>query len=277
MIVDRSIAHRPLEDLAARTCSSASRLLHGTIGLPWAWSIVALTIIVRIVARAADRPADPLDAEPAGARAGDEGDPEEVQGRPTRRQNEELMKFYRENNINPAASCLPMLAQFPVFISLFFVLQHFATALRRRATSRGSASSRTSPTRRTRTGRATCCSSIYAASQLASTLLHVDDDGQDAADPAARPADRLHPFIVNFPAGLILYWMTTNLWTVGPGPRHAPARAADRRAAREALVADAARRTSATAVGAGAGAAAPRARRSQRAATVKRKKRGARR
>ena len=40
--------------------------------------------------------------------------------------NEELMKFYRENNINPAASCLPLLAQFPVFISLFYVLRQFA-------------------------------------------------------------------------------------------------------------------------------------------------------
>ena len=35
------------------------------------------------------------------------------------KQNEELMKFYKENNINPAASCLPMLAQLPVFISLY--------------------------------------------------------------------------------------------------------------------------------------------------------------
>src|SRR5207344_1125689 len=39
--------------------------------------------------------------------------------------NEELMKFYKENNINPAASCLPLLAQFPVFIALFYSLRHF--------------------------------------------------------------------------------------------------------------------------------------------------------
>jgi YidC/Oxa1 family membrane protein insertase len=25
------------------------------------------------------------------------------------------------------------------------------------------------------------------------------------------------PFILRFPAGLVLYWMTTNLWTVGQG------------------------------------------------------------
>ena len=42
------------------------------------------------------------------------------------KQNEELMKFYRENKINPAASCLPMLAQFPVFIALYYTLRHFS-------------------------------------------------------------------------------------------------------------------------------------------------------
>ena len=39
------------------------------------------------------------------------------------RLNQEMMKFYRENKINPLASCLPLLAQFPVFISLFYMLQ----------------------------------------------------------------------------------------------------------------------------------------------------------
>ena len=33
------------------------------------------------------------------------------------------MKFYRENQINPAASCLPMLVQLPVFIALYYSLQ----------------------------------------------------------------------------------------------------------------------------------------------------------
>ena len=33
------------------------------------------------------------------------------------------MKFYKENQINPAASCIPLVAQFPVFIALYFVLR----------------------------------------------------------------------------------------------------------------------------------------------------------
>ena len=38
------------------------------------------------------------------------------------------MKFYKENHINPAASCLPLVAQLPVFISLYLVLKHFSQA-----------------------------------------------------------------------------------------------------------------------------------------------------
>ena len=33
------------------------------------------------------------------------------------------MKFYRENNMNPFASCIPLLLQLPVFISLFYALR----------------------------------------------------------------------------------------------------------------------------------------------------------
>ena len=48
------------------------------------------------------------------------------------------------------------------------------------------------------------------------------------------------PVLVNFPVGLVLYWVTTNLWTVGPGSRHAPAGAEEASGATETLVEDAA-------------------------------------
>lgn len=38
------------------------------------------------------------------------------------KQQEELMKFYSENKVNPFASCLPMLLQMPIFIALYQVL-----------------------------------------------------------------------------------------------------------------------------------------------------------
>jgi YidC/Oxa1 family membrane protein insertase len=38
--------------------------------------------------------------------------------------NEEVMKFYKENEVNPLAGCLPLVAQMPVFFALFAVLRH---------------------------------------------------------------------------------------------------------------------------------------------------------
>src|ERR1051326_1682064 len=85
--------------------------LHDSIGFSWAWSIIALTIIVRIaLVPLVVRQIHSMQNKYKGDR---------------QKMNEELMKFYKENNINPAASCLPLLAQFPVFISLFYVLKHF--------------------------------------------------------------------------------------------------------------------------------------------------------
>ncbi len=40
------------------------------------------------------------------------------------RMQQEMMRFYKENNVNPFASCIPLLAQLPVFITLFYVLQN---------------------------------------------------------------------------------------------------------------------------------------------------------
>jgi len=39
--------------------------------------------------------------------------------------NEEIMKLYRENNINPMGGCLPLLIQFPFIIALFRVFQSY--------------------------------------------------------------------------------------------------------------------------------------------------------
>ena len=210
------------------------------------------------------------------------------------KQNEELMKFYRENNINPAASCLPMLAQIPVFISLYFVLRHFAkhppcpAHRTRRSSASTAATSRGSGTLRAehRRPRHAHWSGylllvIYAASQISSTYFmsttmdktqRTPDDG-----PAARSSSS---FLLNFPVGLVIYWVTTNLWTVGPGARHAAARAARRRRRRSSAARRGRRR--AAEPDAGNGAQAPTARRRRRAgaaaaaaaAQVKRKKKG---
>src|SRR5439155_11471013 len=100
------------------------RHLHDSVGLPRGWSIVALTIIVRIaLAPIMVRQIHSMQRmqahmpEMKAIQQKYKGD--------RQRLNEELMKLYKENDINPTASCLPILFQFPVFIALYFVLRNF--------------------------------------------------------------------------------------------------------------------------------------------------------
>src|SRR5256885_14250484 len=98
--------------------------LHFSGGLPWAWSIVALTVIVRMLLV-------PLTVKQIHSMQNLQRfapQMKEIQKKyksDKQKQNEELMKFYRENQINPAASCLPMLLQFPVFIALYYSIMSF--------------------------------------------------------------------------------------------------------------------------------------------------------
>src|SRR5581483_5017843 len=114
----------PLENVM----KSILDFFHATVGLPWAWSIIAVTIVVRIcLVPLAVRQIHSMQALQAHA-----PEMKEIQRKykgDRQRQSEELQKFYKENNINPAASCLPLLAQFPVFISLYLVLKHFSKHL----------------------------------------------------------------------------------------------------------------------------------------------------
>jgi YidC/Oxa1 family membrane protein insertase len=49
-------------------------------------------------------------------------DPEKYRGQ-RQKQQEEMMALYKEHNVNPASSCLPLIAQMPIFIALFSVLR----------------------------------------------------------------------------------------------------------------------------------------------------------
>ena len=190
--------------------------LHSSVGLPWAWSIVALTVIVRMILV-------PLTVRQIHSMQNLQRHApqmKEIQRKykqDKRRQQEELMKFYRENQINPAASCLPLLAQFPVFIALYFVLRNFTKhvpghpdlswlgivpAITKHASSHWSGF---------------LLIAIYAASQIASTFFM-----STAMDKTQRTILLILPLVfitvvINFPVGLVLYWVTTNLWTVGQG------------------------------------------------------------
>ena len=189
--------------------------LHGTIGLPWAWSIVALTVIVRILLV-------PLTVRQIHSMQNLQRHApqmKEIQKKykhDKQKQNEELMKFYRENSINPAASCLPLVAQLPVFFALYLVLRQFA-----KHPPKGDLSwlhfipSIAAHTTSHWGGYVLLV--VYVTSQMASTLYM-----SATVDKTQRILFMIMPvffvfFIARFPAGLVLYWVTTNLWTVGQG------------------------------------------------------------
>ena len=155
------------------------------------------------------------------------------------RQNEELMKFYRENNINPAASCLPMLLQLPVFIALYYMLKHFNSNFPPgKRTSRASHFIPNITVTTTAVWGGYVLLVVYVASQMASSYFMTT-----TADKMQRVLFMVMPLffvfiIARFPAGLVLYWVTTNLWTVGQGlitrrlvprrPRRHPSRRSSR-------------------------------------------------
>ena len=188
---------------------------HGSLHLPWAWAIVATTVAVRMLLV-------PLTVKQIHSMQNLQRyapQMKEIQKKyksDKAKQNEELMKFYRENHINPAASCLPMLFQLPVFISLYYSLQHFHAP-------KGSGTSRSSHFIPSISAHTTThwggyvLLVVYVASQMASTLYM-----SATADKTQRMLFMLMPLvfvfvIARFPAGLVLYWVTTNLWTVGQG------------------------------------------------------------
>jgi YidC/Oxa1 family membrane protein insertase len=133
------------------------------------------------------------------------------------RQNEELMQFYKENSINPASSCLPILFQIPIFIALFFVLRDFEETTDYQDGDNLEWLGLVNITDPANEGWGVLLLVIYVASQVASTyFMSATMERTQRMIFFALPFLFI-PFIANFEAGLVLYWATTNLWTVGQG------------------------------------------------------------
>jgi YidC/Oxa1 family membrane protein insertase len=188
--------------------------LHSSAGLTWAWSIVALTIIVRMLLV-------PLMVRQIHSMQSLQMHAPEMKviqqkwKHDRQRQNEELMKFYRENKINPAASCLPLVAQIPIFFSLYLVLKHFSQHVPPGANLEWlGLVNITDPVR---DGWGPLLLVIYIASSLTSSwYMSATMQGAQRWMMMVLPVAFV-PFLLNFPCGLMIYWLTTNLWTTGQG------------------------------------------------------------
>ncbi len=156
------------------------------------------------------------------------------------RQSQELMKLYKETGTNPLSSCLPILAQAPIFYALFVVLQGIARSqpkgvlTEQLVESARNAKILNAPIygtfmNRTETADPTATFWVTLILILLMTLttfltqrqLIVKNTAPD--NPMVKQQKILlyvFPVIfavtgINFPIGVLLYWFTTNLWTMG--------------------------------------------------------------
>jgi YidC/Oxa1 family membrane protein insertase len=190
--------------------------LHENANLTYGWSIVVLTLIVRsallplvIKQYSSMRSMQMVAPQLKELQAKYKGNRQKL--------NEELMAFYKENQINPFASCLPLVAQLPIFIALYYVLKDFSN------TATGSDLSfmwliPDVAADFTFSAASLVLVVIYGLTQLLSTELSATPNMPESQ----RRIMRFIPIVVVIfvfqfvvPAGLVLYWMTTNLWTCG--------------------------------------------------------------
>jgi YidC/Oxa1 family membrane protein insertase len=194
------------------------KFFHDSAGLSWGMSIIALTIVARALLI-------PLTYKSLkGMRAMQALQPriKEIQAKyknDKQRMQQEMMAFYKENKVNPFASCIPLIAQFPVFISLFYVLRTELPAdIGCKAGECGSEASFLFI--HDLTSKATGAELIvllvlYVGTQLVSGMvMSVTADKSQRTMMMVLPFIFV-PFIISFPAGLVLYWITTNFWTIG--------------------------------------------------------------
>jgi YidC/Oxa1 family membrane protein insertase len=198
-------------------CKAVLDFWHGLLGDfngSWGWSIILLTFTVRLAilpltfkgVKSMQR-MQQLQPEIKAIQARYKGD--------RQRMNQEVMAFYQREKVNPLGSCLPLALQIPFFIALFQLLRSagfkedlgdnksffFIPDLTEKVTHH--------------TGVLITLIVLYVGTQLAASLVTAI-----SADPTQRRIMLALPFvftifIVNFQAGLIVYWITTNIWTIG--------------------------------------------------------------
>jgi YidC/Oxa1 family membrane protein insertase len=202
-------------------CESIMVFFHDHVGVSWGMAIVLLTVVIRLLIL-------PLTFRQVRSMQSLQRLQPEIKNIQQRykddkqRQQQEMMKFYQEHKVNPLSSCLPILLQLPFFLALFYMLRH---DLRIHVCGQSAHVCGDIPAAHflfinditdKATGAALVALIIlYVGSQLVSGIISTF-----TADRSQRIMMLALPFvfvtfIINFPAGLIVYWITTNLWTIG--------------------------------------------------------------
>jgi YidC/Oxa1 family membrane protein insertase len=207
---------QPLIDAA----NAVITFLADDLGLPWGLAIIGLTFITRALIL-------PLSIKQIKSmRALQELQPQmkEIQEKykdDKERQQREMMAFYQENGINPLASCWPLLLQLPVFLALYQLLRSddFIADVCGSpdvtdcadAAFAGIQSLLVKP----EGAELVILIALFIGTQLAAGLVMASRvEGPQRYIMFVLPIV-IAPFIITQPAGLALYWITTNVWTIG--------------------------------------------------------------
>ena len=174
-------------------------------GLPWGVAIIALTVIVRIILFPltykqfkSAQAMQALQPHLKELQRKHKGDKQKLQ--------QETMRLYQENKVNPFASCLPMLLQLPVFICLYYAIKRSPQLMH--AGFLWMTLGKPDPYY--------VLLIIYVVSQLVSTELMLSPQTDRQQKMLMRLMPLFFVFILrSFPSGLFIYWITTNIWTVG--------------------------------------------------------------
>jgi YidC/Oxa1 family membrane protein insertase len=205
---------QPLESVA----KSMIDFFHNTIGFNWGWSIVALTVVIR----AALVPLTYKQIKSMRALQALQPEIKKIQEKfknDRQRQQQEMMRFYQQNKINPLASCLPLLLQLPVFFALFRLLRGSAFSNEVNASGDNGWYFIKDITAHPHGAEQIILMLLFVGSMALSTYVTMQ------ASPTAASSQQYIFlgafaligvfFVPKFPAGLSIYWITTNIWTVG--------------------------------------------------------------
>ena len=221
---------QPLIDVA----EAILRFFHDSMGFSWGWAIVGLTVVVRL----AILPLTFKQVRSMQAMQKLQPQMKELQKRykdDRQRMNQELMKLYQEHQVNPLGSCLPLVLQLPFFLALFYLQQSegFRVEVRDSGAAIGTLVGG-DPAAAAQVGGGekflfipdltvpatggvlVALILIYIGTQLGSSAVsaQVMTDKNQKRLIFALPFIFV-PFIISFPAGLLVYWITTNTWTIG--------------------------------------------------------------
>jgi YidC/Oxa1 family membrane protein insertase len=201
---------QPLIDLA----NGVLTFFHDDMGVGWGVAIILLTIVTRI----AILPLSLKQIRSMRSLQAHQPELKKIQQKykdDRQRMQREMMAFYQENKINPFASCVPLLLQLPVFLALFYLLR--SDEFKEEINAPGSNPDFFSiPLDENATGGALIILLIlYFVTMVGSTsIMAASAEGNQRLLMYALPVF-FTPFIIGFPAGLVIYWITTNVWTMG--------------------------------------------------------------